>query len=483
MPTGRSDNGTTRELTMAGRIATSLFAAFCLLNPSPLKAAEGAPAGEYQYEYMREEAAPSWAPQPLTTTAVPKVRTHHYGGSVAPARPASFPMPSQARPGQPYRGPDGIVTTRVPPDDQWAEPSPLEATLYQVLKRSWYRLEYLQWSISRPGDTFLGAPLGTVIDPTGFFPVFDNQIPPNQIGIARVPNLSTVALRETDGIRGTIGIEFSESTLEASVFALEQASDTLVVPRLRPQEVMELVPPGIVIVIDPGEFAATSLLQDGEPSNIVELYNRNFKANFKSDILGAEVNLVLHDVIDFGQPQGIVLEPLFGFRYLMVQEELRQQGEFEDITGAVPLLTSVIHSDTYNHIFGPSVGIRTELRHEWFSIGGQASITAGTDVFRARVQTERFRLAADPTVKTSDRSVYFSPVGELRAYAQVHLTKDITLSVGYNLLQVMRLTRPHKNIYYNDKGDFPTPPAIVVKPNGTDLQIEGLTLGAEIRLP
>ena len=84
---------------------------------------------------------------------------------------------------------------------------------------------------------------------------------------------------------------------------------------------------------------------------------------------------------------------------------------------------------------------------------------------------------------TEDRSVFFSPIGELQTYARIRVTDSIWFSVGYQLLYISRITRPHDNVYYNDNGTFPTPPGVVVKPKSTYMRIDGLTLGLEIVLP
>jgi hypothetical protein len=405
-----------------------------------------------------------------------------YGGPTDAAIPVQYPTARNAVPGVPYYGPDGIVHSRVPIQPEWNDLTPLEATLQAVFQKSWYRLEWMQWQINRPGTSLLGAPLNIIGRPQDGFPVFDLQTPPNVIGGARVATLDPIAMRDTNGLRGTIGLPTSFGAIEANFFALEQASDSFRAAGLKPQQ-NEFDINDVLVNVIPGRFIATSLLENGQPSDLVELYNREFEVTYRTDVLGAEINFIRDDLIEFGLPGGVEIHPMFGYRFLMIQEEIQQAGQFQDVTGAVPLLTSLINSSTSNNLFGPSIGTRIEFQHERFTLGFNPKFTLATNVYRARVRTERFRLAADPTVVTEDRSVSFSPIGELQTYARIRVTDSMWVSVGYSLLYISRLTRPHDNVFYNDNGAFPTPPGVVLKTRETYMRIDGLTLGVEIILP
>ena len=461
---------------MARRIAILIFLGGLLLPARGLYAQQNA--------WNQGTHSPGWLPAFLSFKRSGHPARVQYGGATAPAEPVRYATPQTAIPGAPYYGKAGLVTQRVSPQREWIEPSPLEAMLSQVFHRSWYRLEYLLWNIDAPrgSGAILGAPLQSVPDLSSSFPVFDLQIPPNQIGLAAVPNLGDISFRDTNGIRGTLGVETSFGSIEANVFAMEQADDRFDVPGLRPQiEITDAF--GVLIDIIPGRFAATSLLSNGQPSDLVELYNQSFSVSYESDIFGAEANLLFSNIIHLGFPLGVEIQPLFGFRYLLIQEQMRQVGQFQDITGQAPLLTSIIDSDTSNNLFGPTIGLRAEYPHPWFTIGVESKVTLATNAYRARVRTEQFRLAADPTVQTMDRSTFFSPIGEVQTYARIRVTENINVTVGYSLIYVTKLTRPHNNIFYNDNGAFPTPPGIVLKPSSTDLKIEGLTFGIDILLP
>ena len=128
------------------------------------------------------------------------------------------------------------------------------------------------------------------------------------------------------------------------------------------------------------------------------------------------------------------------------------------------------------------IGMRYELPHPWFTLGFEPKFTLGSNSNRAHVITQQFRQQEDPTVLTKNRSTYFSPMGEVQAYARIRLSESIRMTVGYSLMYISKLTRPHDNIFYNDNGVFPTPPGVVLRSKSTDLRVQGLTLGIEIDL-
>jgi hypothetical protein len=72
-------------------------------------------------------------------------------------------------------------------------------------------------------------------------------------------------------------------------------------------------------------------------------------------------------------------------------------------------------------------------------------------------------------------------MAELGVYARIHPKEWFSIHVGYNLIWVGNITRPHDNIYYNDNGPLPTPTGVVLKTNLEDMLIDGLMIGGEIR--
>lgn len=503
-------NGTVSTMRKAGLLGLGLLVAGGILLPD----AAGAPPGRASVSSGTESVShspPAEAPirpvswtQPAECPGCRKgngIAMHPHHGVLpapvhprAPRRPLQYATPHTARPGVGYFGSDGVVNTWVNEEDPYLEPSPFEKFLTDALRQSWIRTEYLHWEVEEPGPVLLGAPLQTVLgDPREPFPVFDNQVPANEIGEAVVPDLDDINFKDTPGIRATWGLPMRSGSFEASFFALEQASDRMSVPEIEPQEETFI---GGVLFIDPGFFAATSLLSNGEPSDIVELYNQSFTASYENDTLGTQLNFALESIL--ASYPDVKLQPIVGLRYMLIQENLTQRGVFREVfpepgtvdpeTGEIiaessfgPPLTSVIESETSNNFLGGTLGLRFELDHKWLTLGFEPSLSVGGNGFSARVRTDNLRSLADPTVVTEEEHIVFAGVGELKAYAQAHLTENFSLHVGYNFLQAMQISRPGENIFYNDRGPFPTPPAVVVDAERTELEFEGLTVGGEIR--
>ncbi len=103
------------------------------------------------------------------------------------------------------------------------------------VENSYWRLEYLNWSLTEPGDVFLGAPAGEFraagklsadrgSGPNGLnsnaFPVITALGTRNAFGF--VPDLSDANFDNQNGIKGTFGVNFEPFTFEGSVWALDQ---------------------------------------------------------------------------------------------------------------------------------------------------------------------------------------------------------------------------------------------------------------------
>jgi hypothetical protein len=89
----------------------------------------------------------------------------------------------------------------------------------------------------------------------------------------------------------------------------------------------------------------------------------------------------------------------------------------------------------------------------------------------------------DGKVTTEDKDHIWSPVGELSVYGSIPVHENFKLFASYNLLWAWRVTRPQRNIFYNDNGPIPTPPGVVVDTENTESFIDGFTVGGEILLP
>lgn len=381
-----------------------------------------------------------------------------------PHIPHHMGTPYTAVPGQGYYGPDGIITKHAPDEDSWDEAGPLELMLTQAFRRTWFRTEYLLWDIQNPTKERLGAPLANNVDLNNFT-VLDPVFFPQQLGFAHVPTTDRLTLDDTNGVKLTFGIPFGPGELELSGFLLENQGDKDTMPYL-PSPAAPFA-----------QFAATTTFTNGQLGSNVLVYDESFVMDYESEVWGADFKYVF-DTMRPGE--GIKLRPLVGARFINVREHLIQTGVYNNFR-TLPDLVSVIDSEANNHVFGGIVGARLEFVHRWFTVGIEPRAGGGINRYLARVETKNLRSVGDGIVRTEEKDTIFSPVIEGTCFARVHVSENISLSVGYNWLGLYNITRPAENIYYNDNGPLPTPPGVVVNAKTSEMWVRGLMVGGEVR--
>ncbi|MFN0196965.1 MAG: BBP7 family outer membrane beta-barrel protein [Planctomycetaceae bacterium] len=361
---------------------------------------------------------------------------------------------------------DGIHTRQLPYDRGWGyEDTAADRLLKDVVSNTWIRIDYLLWDIERPGDTLLGSPVVGIDNPRLPFDVAAGGV---VIGQARVADTNDIKLRNNNGIRGTVGISMTAGDFEASVFGLETAKHTTIA-----DDLPSPFPP------DQGTFVATSTLVNGALGDNLFLYDNSYQVSFSSQVWGSEANFILNPEME---GEGLKIRPMGGFRYLNLQENMDQVGVYDSFGTIVPLV-STIESRTNNNIYGPQVGIRTELVHRWFTIAVEPKIMLGMNSYQDKVTTTALRAFADPTVTTTASDTDVAAGAELGVNARIRLNDSIFLTVGYNLLWFGNVQRANEIIRYNDNGPLPTPPDVVTNPNRGDIRMQGLSVGGEILLP
>lgn len=437
---------------MAGRIGWGILITSLMLQASTVFGQAYSPGGPY-----------GGAPGPVAGMPVPGGPAAYpmsYGGAVGgpPAGGYAAMPPAMGYPGGgcPPGGQPGFASgfCGVGPQDELVE-SPFERALKTASRNSWFRLEYLNWSIEDLDETLLGT--RTQLNTTPQIPFLTN------VGIARVPTTEPLSFNDKNGIRGTIGIPLTFGELEISAFLLEQASD-----KVLPQNVQT-----------PGFLVATTVLSDGNLGRAFRVYDRDFRASFTSDVWGGEANIIL----DTAPPgEGFKLQPLYGARYLSLQEQLTQVGTF-NASGTISPFTSSIDSDNINNLYGLNLGLQAELVHRWFTVGARPKIMLGANSWRARVTTNAFVSPADPRRSVQLERTDFAALGELQVYGKVHVNDSLTLFVSYNLLWATNVIRPHKSIRYNVNTTLgvPVSSAFSAREYFEDMTIQGLTVGAEFR--
>ena len=404
---------------------------------------------------------------------------------------------AQSGPGVPAYGspdfgfsPEGLdptYQTPLPPeaDSSYLNPNYVDTGSRQVgpLVRTdgaFLRVEYLNWNIRKPGHELLGAPVAGVADPSLPFLVF----PPGggtPFGFAQVPTTSSINLGNISGLQVTGGVSFIDGgSLEVSAFMLARKSSGFRLGRagLIPFDIDNDSgpngdPPDEEIL--EGEalplFYGTSTLLNGQVSNHVLLYD-TYQAVFQSRLWEAEANY-LYDLDAVGPLQ---FRPLIGFRYLNLTERLTQTGVFL----AVPPIVTTIDAHTTNNLAGPQIGFRTSVVTEYLEVGITPKIFVLANSMNVNVFTNHLRANFDPIVGSSDHTTRAAFGADVGTYVQINVTPRFSIRGGYNLLWIGNVTRPQKDVYYNDNG-IAAPPGVVARLITTDVLITGFSVGGELR--
>jgi hypothetical protein len=342
------------------------------------------------------------------------------------------------------------------------------------------RVEYLNWNIQKPGHELLGAPVAGVIDPSNPFVVFSPGSG-NPLAFAQVPTTSSMNLGNISGLQVTGGVSFIDGgSVEISAFMLARKSSgfRLGPGGIRPFDVDFDSGPGgdpPAVEIAEGEalplMYATSTLNHGQVSNHVLLYD-TFQAVFQSQLWGAEANY-FYDLDAVGLLQ---CRPLIGVRYVNLTERLTQTGVFF----AAPPIVTTIDAHTSNNMAGAQIGFRTSVVTQYLEGGITPKIMVLANSMNLNAFTNHLRANFDPVVGSSDHTTNASFGADVSTYVQLNVTPRFCIRGGYNLLWLGRVTRPQKDIYYNDNG-LAAPPAVVGRLVTTDVLITGFSVGGELR--
>src|SRR4029079_10073247 len=118
------------------------------------------------------------------------------------------------------------VYEQLPDDTGWLyEDGPLERVLKNAFRHAYFRLEYLNWDISDPGNNILGSATNLTTDPTVPF-IKTNPVTGTAFNVV-APTLQGVLTNDNNGIRATFGMPItSAGTFETSVFSLQTSTST-----------------------------------------------------------------------------------------------------------------------------------------------------------------------------------------------------------------------------------------------------------------
>jgi len=392
--------------------------------------------------------------------------------------------------------PGGTIYEELPDDGGWLyEEGPLGHALQEVFRHAYFRAEYLNWSISDPGDTLVSGPSGAVDNSpnSSVLPPYNNidyansssirrpfavTAPDGNVATAIAPVLSDMRINNNNGVRGTFGLEWEPGTLEASVFTLEtnnteyDAASWMNYGRLNPTG------PQVQRVI--AQFSGQGGVQNGAIPLISDL---GYQATLKSQLWGSEANFVWRDR---NPNDNFDFRPLAGFRYLNFNESFKQRGQYSSVDDTVipSVLVAAersIDSYTRNNLYGPQIGFKAELLSKWFVLGVEPKIMLGVNTWKAGLSTDQVFSPTDIQQSIVDKETTFGPVADLEAYSRVNLTQSFSLYVSYNFMWAGMVTRPYENIVYNGTTNVPPTSAFQQDVHYSDIIVQGLGVGGELR--
>lgn len=450
----------------------------------------------------------------MSPAGQPGMMPASYGQSISYGQP-SYPEycpPGVAQGGYFSGAPQGGIVPssyeQIPYYDELEREPLVDDLLLPMFKNMWIRTEYLHWNISDLGDTLLGAQVPGLADPSSPFYVVDagggdfgtSQFVSTDIAlnpldqfqaVARVFDTSSFDFSNTNGFRGTVGLDTTFGGLETSFFVLDSAEDGFnsngtvsAINQLLRDSNGDVVVDGNgdpIYAVVPNVFVRP-LTVNGVPSTDNILYYDEFSAEYDTQVWGTNSALFwnIRDV-----DLGFSTSALIGTKYLNVRENMRQRGSFTSIAANSVTVDSAIDSATQNHIFTPQVGMRTEFRHQYFTLGIEPRAGFGFNKWEGSVSASD--VASDSATGFNDvdqttevDSVKLSPSFDLRAYASVRVRDHLTLTISYDFMWVGRIVRADEIIVYDLGSPSATVPSgVVAQTHYQDFWIDGLSLGAE----
>ncbi len=304
---------------------------------------------------------------------------------------------------------------------QYASQKPLTKKGYTSIPGAYFRMEYISWNLKNPGTFFLGEQRVDRLD------LSNQALLSNSTLHGQVLSTSGFSFNNSPGFRATAGIPLiGIGAVEMSAFVIGQSTDS---KRVAPQT---LVLPG------------NTFLSNGTPSTFFFGYDNGASVSMSTRLWGTSILLIKQ----YGPPgEGFKLQPLGGIKYFALRDKLNQDGDY---TSGVNIAHSSIEADTINHSIGLTAGLRAEFVHRWITLGIEPKVTIGGGWNRTRVNAQNVLSIADPLVSTSVDGFAFTPILELGAYARVHPTENITISVGFDYMAIANMSRAYNSLRFDN---------------------------------
>lgn len=410
-----------------------------------------------------------------------------YGSS--PNSPYSAPPPMGVPNGPPpaHMGPGPTPQTVyefLPQGDtrgpHWLD-SPEREFLQKVGESIWFRAEYLNYSLSDPGSTLIGAPYAgaDVRDPLAAAPsvIFARErdgtvrtdIGGQFLIVAQAHDLSPFDFNNRNGVRLTAGLPTQFGAIEGSVWSMQKGNDSFAVsPQI--QDNLYFVIPAITLTHN-GQFVDPFV----DPIVPMVLFDNGYGVRWATELGGADFNF-LTNPLDPAAP--IRLQLGVGGRFIRLAEDFSVAGS--DLYNQ---LNPQILSSSRNYIFGPSIAARAEWEARGLLLGVQTRFTASFNRHNDLVRTVDLFPDNPNAYQTSEGHTEFSPVFDMSVYAQLQVTQRLKVRVGYDLMALFQISRPNNIVVWDDSGSVGGP--ILIKSDASSLdtfRASGLSVSGEITL-
>lgn len=395
------------------------------------------------------------------------------------------------------------------------EDTPLGRILTDTLRRTWFRGEYLLWTISGPGNVMLGQQTLSGVQPviSGTVTPVTNLGGPTNVGLgtgvsfsqtvdgitgtAQSPSLDNMSINNLNGFRGTFGLPFEVGDVELSSFVLGASSATIDGSQfIQPQIIANPAVARVAGQTGPAlganglpatngqvaTFISQAALLNGARSNTTFInYDVSYNAKLTTSAWGSEANFVMISP----DPNSLFqVRPTFGFRYFNIRDRLVQSGQYNEPSAADPtvntIVTREINSAAINNLAGPQIGLRTELTSNQFLIGFEPKLMMGLNSYQTNLNTANVFSSTDPAQSLVQHGTTFSPMVDLKVYGNVAMSKNVSAFIAYNFIWAGNINRSFNDIIYN-KNSLTNDSAFSIDRQFSNATLQGLSVGLDFR--
>ncbi|WP_197440276.1 BBP7 family outer membrane beta-barrel protein [Polystyrenella longa] len=450
-----------------------------------------------------------WNQLPLGTGQ--PVASGYSQSSMAPPMlpPHMQPMGPGHQPGMSYHQ-GSTVTSRAADytmDDPWDQPSEFERFLGAVVKNSWFRADYLLWSMDGPGNKVVGNPLvsgdlvsdvvistDNVFDSREYFTWYnlaDDDVTVVPFAVSRALDLEGISFSDKSGFRGTLGVPLTSGEFQISSFIVGQAADNVYGTDIPAELGIFTTGPridlGYVDYVPLPKYYNLPVTVNGQIASPIapQLVYDEMRIRMTNNVWGGDAKYLID--LPNQKQYGLVARPLVGAMYLAIHENISTDA-IRDNRYNVWATTGELHmsQDSFNNIYGATLGLNLEFRHEYFTLGVEPKGLIGFNTYRTRVRTEDLAFDGEK-YSVQETKTEYSPLIDLQVYARAHLTERFSVFFGYDLKYAMKVARPANQTRYNvigtsdETGSVAEQTDFSISSSLDQFKVDGLTIGGEFR--